>query len=895
MQKDGIKRNTITLGFKKNNKTESTKISGDSIFLLEERRRVLKEAQVKNVDRNIHHRDRSLSTKDEIKTAEVAAGMQEKNMEKTTVYREITEQRNGKTIVEDGVEDVEKENSVALEPKTENESELKFVYRSGLKFDSTHGARLLYYKKNRQQRNIYNADRKTNGRADRRVYSDSPIERRRTTGGNGFRDRSLNVENRDVSVKDDSKKLNQNNRSPSEGAGANVVSDTKNSEYFNGKKGIRNDGKLKSGKGNFDEVGLDKLDKKISKDKYEKYSKNVHTYIFNEYDDDNSRGNLKFGKFKRKEKKNDPMSGRYQQKIFRNVNIPEFISVSDLAERMNEKRSDIIKKLLTMGVKATANQVIDADTAELLTIEFGHSPNRVLDSDVEDVLDRNDGVEFVSRNPIVTVMGHVDHGKTSLLDALRTTKIAESESGGITQHIGASRIDLSKDKFVTFIDTPGHEAFTEMRMRGANVTDIVVLVVAADDGVKDQTIEAINHTKAAKVPIIVAVNKIDKIGANPDRVKQELLQHDIVAEEFGGNTIFVNVSARDRVNLDQLMEAILFQAEILDLKAPIDCRAGGAVIESKMDIQRGTITTVLVQRGVLKVGDIVLANTSYGKIKKITDDRRKIRDNAYPSMAVEILGLDTTPGAGVLFDVVFTEKEARDIISYRERKERESKEARRAGKTMENMLKQASDSSRKQLSVIIKTDVSGSIEAIVNSLLKLGNGETDIEIIHSAIGSITESDINLATVSNAMIIAFNVRANNAIKETAKEKNIEIKYYSIIYDIVDDIRLIMSGLIDPIVKEKIIGQAEVRNVIKITGVGNIAGCFVVDGEIHRNANIRLVRDGIVIFDGKIKTLRRFKEDVKEVRNNYECGLAIENYDNIKEHDILECYEKTKKDR
>ena len=631
--------------------------------------------------------------------------------------------------------------------------------------------------------------------------------------------------------------------------------------------------------------------KKIFKDKTEKYSRNIHTYIFNDNENDNDvHQNISRNKKKIRKSENSLNNKKQNiQKIYQTVNIPEFISVSDLADRMNEKKADIVKKLFSMGIKATINQTIDGDTAELIVMEFGHKSNRVSDADIENILKKEEGTNFVSRSPVVTVMGHVDHGKTSLLDALRTTKVAEGESGGITQHIGASRVEVADGKFITFIDTPGHEAFTEMRMRGANITDIVILVVAADDGVKDQTIEAINHTKAAGVPMIVAVNKIDKEGIDPERVKQELLQYDVVAEEFGGDVMFVNVSAKSRIGLDKLMETILLQAEVLDLKAPIDCKATGAVIESKMDNQKGVVASVLVQKGILKVGDIVLVGTSYGKIKKMTDDKRKNQEEAYPSMAVEILGLNTTPSAGDVFNVVDTEKEARDIVSYRERKERDKKGLMNSNKTAESMLQQVKGSNRKILPIILKCDVSGSIEAIVGSLTKLNNEEVGISIIHSAIGSITESDINLASASKAIIIAFNVRATNSVKDLAKEKGIEIRYYSIIYNIIDEIKLILSGLLQPTIKEHVIGEAEIRNVFKITGAGKIAGCYVLSGEIRRNCNIKLIRDGIVIFDGKIKTLKRFKEDVKEVKNNYECGIAIENYDDIKEKDIIECYE------
>ena len=652
------------------------------------------------------------------------------------------------------------------------------------------------------------------------------------------------------------------------------------------------DNKYKSDKDYLDEDVSDKTNKKSSfKDKSEKYSKNIHTYIFNEDSDDDGELKYSLNKAKRKNKKNNSFTNNKQntQKIIQTVNIPDFISVADLADRMNEKKADIVKKLFTMGIKATINQVIDAETAELIVMELGHKPNRVSDSDIENVLKESAGTNFVSRSPVVTVMGHVDHGKTSLLDALRTTKVAEGESGGITQHIGASTVEVSDGKFITFIDTPGHEAFTEMRIRGANITDIVILVVAADDGIKDQTIEAINHTKAAKVPMIVAINKIDKEGVDPERVKQELLQHDVVAEEFGGDVMFVNVSAKNKINLDKLMEAILLQAEMLDLKAPIDCKASGAVIESKMDAQRGVVATVLVQKGILKIGDIVLVGTSYGRVKKMIDDKKNNQEEATPSMAVELLGLNSTPNAGEIFNVVSTEKEARDIVSYRERKERESKGLKMSNKTAESMLQQVKGSNRKILPIILKCDVSGSTEAIIGSLSKLNTDEVGVDVIHSAIGSISESDISLATASNAIIVAFNVRASNTVKDLAKHKGIEIRYYSIIYNIVDEIKSIMSGLLQPTTKENVIGEAEVRNVFKITGAGKVAGCYVTSGEIRRNLNVKLIRDGIVIFDGKIKTLKRFKDDVKEVKNNYECGIAIENYDDIKEKDIIECYE------
>ncbi len=829
--KNNMSRNTLTLGFKKNKKDEDSKISNNGLEMLAERQRLLKEAQAKK----------------------------------------IAEQRATTVIKKDSTKNV-----------VTTESENKKINKQNFeeKKEGNTGKNKEFYNANRSKNN----EHKYPFNKDNRKFKNKD-EQQKFDYKKGFNKNDKNETTKKEDTLENSK---------------NIVTDIQQPSFSEtNKKLLYKDKSSKSSqfiKNNYDDDDkLGNLDKKISKNKEDKYVKNIHTYILNDGDDgDSIYSNLnRSNKFKRREKKNSP--NLEQQKIYQTVNIPEFISVSDLAERMSEKKSDIIKKLMTMGMRVTINQVIDADTAELIVVEFGHTPNRVLDSDIENVLNKDSGTEFVSRSPVVTVMGHVDHGKTSLLDALRTTKVAEGESGGITQHIGASRIEVAKNEFITFIDTPGHEAFTEMRMRGANITDIVVLVVAADDGVKDQTIEAINHTKAAKVPMIVAINKIDKEGVDPNRVKNELLQYDVIAEEFGGDIMFVEVSAKSRMNLDKLIEAILLQAEILDLKAPIDCPASGAVIESKMDFQRGVVTTVLIQKGILNIGDIVLAGTSYGKVKKMIDDKKKIQNQATPSMAVEILGLDSTPSAGVVFNVVTNEKDARDIISYRENKEREAKEAKRAGKNVESMLQQVKGSNKKQLSLIIKGDVSGSIEAISGSLIKLSNDDVTIDIIHSAIGSITESDINLASGSNAIIIAFNVRAINIVRDLAEEKGVEIKYYSIIYDIIDDVKSIMLGFLEPVIKEKVLGQAEIRNVIKVSGAGKIAGCYVTDGEVRRNANIRLIRDGVVIFDGTIKTLRRFKDDVKEVKNNYECGIAIENYDDIKEKDIIECYKKVEEKR
>lgn len=618
-----------------------------------------------------------------------------------------------------------------------------------------------------------------------------------------------------------------------------------------------------------------------------KFNKRKLTYIV----DDEESEQSSFYRKKRKSREVEVQAQKEYKKISREVNLPDLITVADLAERMTEKTGDVVKKLFTMGMVATSNQVIDADTAEIIIGEFGHIANRVSHSDVENILKEEDdnSIEKKSRAPIVTIMGHVDHGKTSLLDAIRSTKVVDSEHGGITQHIGASRIKTSSGKFITFLDTPGHEAFTEMRSRGANITDIVILVVAADDGVKEQTIEAISHAKAANVPIIVAVNKIDKPGADPRRVKNELLSYDIVSEDLGGDVMFIEVSAKQKLNLEKLEEAILLQAEILDLKSPYDGLSSGVVIESRVDPSKGVVVSLLVQKGTLDISDLIVVGTSYGRVRKMVDDNGKNTKTATPSVPVEILGLDQAPSAGEKFFEVKEEKTARDIILYRERKEREEKSLKNSVKSISDIFKQSGASKVKNLNVIVKADVHGSVEAICGSITKLNNDEVAIKIIHQATGGINESDITLATVSNAIIIGFNVRSNNAAKEIAKNKSIDIRYYSIIYNIIDDLKLLLSGMLEPVKSEEYLGQAEIRQVFKISGIGKIAGGFVIDGIIKRSAKVRLLRNNIVIHDGILKSLKRFKEDSKEVKSGFECGFSIENYDDIKESDIIECYE------
>ncbi len=622
----------------------------------------------------------------------------------------------------------------------------------------------------------------------------------------------------------------------------------------------------------------------------DKLSTRKLTYIVGGDDDSDSSSWHKRKKQKSRIYKQDSSQKEYK-KIAKEVGIPELIIVSELADRMAEKTGDVVKKLFSMGVVVTSNQAIDVDTAEIIVAEFGHIAKRISHSDVENVLsDEEDSTfEKLPRAPVVTIMGHVDHGKTSLLDALRQTDVVSGEHGGITQHIGASRIKVRDDKFITFLDTPGHEAFTEMRSRGANVTDIVILVVAADDGVKEQTVEAISHAKAANVPIIVAVNKIDKPGADAQRVKNELLSHHIVAEDLGGDVIFVQVSAKQKLGLDKLEEAILLQAEMLDLRSVYEGKSSGTVLESRIDPAKGVIATLLVQQGTLDVSDIIVVGTSYGRVRKMSDDNGKNIKSATPSFSVEVLGLDGAPNAGDKFVEVTEERQAREIISYRLRKEKEAKTLKNSAKSITEIFRESGKNAIKQLNVIIKSDVHGSAEAISSSVTKLNSDEVAVKVIHMATGGITESDVNLAAASSAIVLGFNARANPQAKELARVKGVDIRYYSIIYNLVDDLKLILSGMLSPIKSEEYLGQAEIRQVFKVSGSGKIAGSFVTDGLLRRNAKVRLLRDNVVIHDGVLKTLKRFKDDVKEVKSGFECGIAFENYEDIKEKDMLECYE------
>ncbi len=581
-------------------------------------------------------------------------------------------------------------------------------------------------------------------------------------------------------------------------------------------------------------------------------------------------------------------------KQVRDVVIPDTITVSELANRMAERAADVVKELMKQGIMATATQTIDAETAELVTLEFGHKVQRVSESDIETGLatdEADDPAKLKPRPPVVTVMGHVDHGKTSLLDAIRKTDVAAGESGGITQHIGAYQITTSQKNVITFLDTPGHEAFTEMRLRGANTTDIVVLVVAADDSVMAQTIEAINHARAAECPVIVAVNKIDKPGADPARVRNDLLQHEIITEDFGGDVQCVDVSAHTGEGLAALEEAIMLQAELLELKANPARPAEGSVVEAKVERGRGSVATVLIQRGTLRIGDIFVVGAESGKVRALLNERGEKLREALPGQPVEVLGLNGTPMAGDVFVVVESESRAREVSEYRRRQMRDREAAVSARGSVEQMLSAIAAGEAEELPVVIKTDVHGSFEAIKVALEKLGTEQVKVRILAGGVGALSESDISLAAASSALVIGFNVRAIPQARDLAKRDGVDIRYHSIIYELIDEVKAAMGGLLSPDTKEEFIGYAEIRQVFSISKLGKIAGCMVTDGIIKRGCKVRLLRDNVVIHEGSLKTLKRFKDEVKEVRESMECGMAFENYSDIAEGDQIECFEVT----
>ncbi|HEZ6635407.1 TPA: translation initiation factor IF-2 [Neisseria meningitidis] len=606
-------------------------------------------------------------------------------------------------------------------------------------------------------------------------------------------------------------------------------------------------------------------------------------------DDERVRGGKKGKKLKL-----EPNQHAFQaptEPVVHEVLVPETITVADLAHKMAVKGVEVVKALMKMGMMVTINQSIDQDTALIVVEELGHIGKPAAADDPEAFLD--EGAEAVEaealpRPPVVTVMGHVDHGKTSLLDYIRRTKVVQGEAGGITQHIGAYHVETPRG-VITFLDTPGHEAFTAMRARGAKATDIVILVVAADDGVMPQTIEAIAHAKAAGVPMVVAVNKIDKEAANPERIRQELTAHEVVPDEWGGDVQFINVSAKKGLNIDALLEAVLLEAEVLELTAPVDAPAKGIIVEARLDKGRGAVATLLVQSGTLKKGDMLLAGTAFGKIRAMVDENGKAINEAGPSIPVEILGLSDVPNAGEDAMVLADEKKAREIALFRQGKYRDVRLAKQQAAKLENMFNNMGETQAQSLSVIIKADVQGSYEALAGSLKKLSTDEVKVNVLHSGVGGITESDVNLAIASGAFIIGFNVRADASSRKLAENENVEIRYYNIIYDAIDDVKAAMSGMLSPEEKEQVTGTVEIRQVISVSKVGNIAGCMVTDGVVKRDSHVRLIRNNVVIHTGELASLKRYKDDVKEVRMGFECGLMLKGYNEIMEGDQLECFD------
>ena len=637
-------------------------------------------------------------------------------------------------------------------------------------------------------------------------------------------------------------------------------------------------------------VKVDKDSKKTElKDKW--VDKNLKKRPIKTRNDNNKGWRSPKNKNKNKEEVEDQDFVAPSEPVVKDVLIPETISVADLAHKMAVKATEVIKTLMGMGMMVTINQVLDQDTAIIVVEEMGHKPEAAKENDLESFLDEESSSvnEIIEpRPPVVTVMGHVDHGKTSLLDYIRTTKVTKGEAGGITQHIGAYHVETSKG-MITFLDTPGHEAFSAMRARGAKATDIVILVVAVDDGVMPQTIEAINHSKAAGVPLIVAINKIDKPDSNPEKVRGELLGHEVIPEELGGDSMFIEVSAQTGQGIDNLLDAVLLQAEVLELKAPINTPAKGIIVEGRLDKGRGPVTTLLVQSGTINISDTLLAGNASGKIRGMLDENGKNIKQATPSIPAEIIGLSDVPNAGDEFIVINDEKKAREIALFRQGKFRDVKLAKQQASKLENIMDQMTEAEVKFLPLIIKADVQGSCQALAGSLEKLSTDEVKVKVVHSAVGAINESDINLASASNAVIIAFNVRSSGGARKLGESLDIDVRYYSVIYEAIDEVKAALGGLLSPEQKEVTLGMVEIRDIFKASKVGTIAGCFVLEGVIKKGSNIRLLRDGAVIYEGQLDSLKRFKDDVKEVKSNFECGISIKNFDDLQVNDKLEAYE------
>ena len=637
-------------------------------------------------------------------------------------------------------------------------------------------------------------------------------------------------------------------------------------------------------------VKVDKDSKKTElKDKW--VDKNLKKRPIKARNDNNKGWRSPKNKNKNKEEVEDQNFVAPSEPLVKDVLIPETISVAELAHKMAVKATEVIKTLMGMGMMVTINQVLDQDTAIIVVEEMGHKPEAAKENDLESFLDEESSSvnEIIEpRPPVVTVMGHVDHGKTSLLDYIRTTKVTKGEAGGITQHIGAYHVETSKG-MITFLDTPGHEAFSAMRARGAKATDIVILVVAVDDGVMPQTIEAINHSKAAGVPLIVAINKIDKPDSNPEKVRGELLGHEVIPEELGGDSMFIEVSAQTGQGIDNLLDAVLLQAEVLELKAPINTPAKGIIVEGRLDKGRGPVTTLLVQSGTINISDTLLAGNASGKIRGMLDENGKNIKQATPSIPAEIIGLSDVPNAGDEFIVINDEKKAREIALFRQGKFRDVKLAKQQASKLENIMDQMTEAEVKFLPLIIKADVQGSCQALAGSLEKLSTDEVKVKVVHSAVGAINESDINLASASNAVIIAFNVRSSGGARKLGESLDIDVRYYSVIYEAIDEVKAALGGLLSPEQKEVTLGMVEIRDIFKASKVGTIAGCFVLEGVIKKGSNIRLLRDDTVIYEGQLDSLKRFKDDVKEVKSNFECGISIKNFDDLQVNDKLEAYE------
>lgn len=657
-----------------------------------------------------------------------------------------------------------------------------------------------------------------------------------------------------------------------------------NSKYDDTKSNKKNNKSRKANK--FEEFDGEKLKDLKQVDRLSNMFNEQDGGMLEYYDLTTARGK----KNKKKAQKNDET--RNKQKIFelKEITIPENVTVKDLAAEMKKTTAEVIKKLFNYGIMATINNSIDFDTAYLVASEFGITAKKKEEIKEEDILfdeTEDSPEELEPRPPVVVVMGHVDHGKTSLLDAIRETNVIEGEAGGITQHIGAYKVNVA-GREITFLDTPGHEAFTSMRARGAQITDIAILVVAADDGVMPQTVEAINHAKAAEIPIIVAVNKIDLPGANVDKIKQELMEYELVSEEWGGDTIFVPISAKQRINIENLLEMVLLVADMKELKANPNKQAKGTVIEARLDKAKGPIASILVQRGTLDVGDTIVVGTSIGRIRAMKNDKGQKIKKAGPSTPVEIMGLTNVPEAGETFYEVKDEKMAKHLVERRKRQEREARVAADNQVTLSNLFEKMETENLKQLGIIVKADVQGTAEALKQSLEKLSNEEVKVKVIHSGVGAVNESDVQLAKAAKAIIIAFDVRPNQSAKDMAEKEVVEIKQYSVIYQAIEDVEAAMKGMLDPVFEEKVIGNAEVRQTFKVSNVGTIAGCYVLDGKIERNAGVRVIRDNVVIHEGKLASLKRFKDDVKEVTKGYECGIQIENYNDLQELDTIEVF-------